>query len=136
MAPAERFDHGEIAMKSIHLALAAALLAAGTSASAQTATDARCLMLSNAFAKQSKEANQQKLAEDSIYFYLGRIAGQPSAAQMKTLFDEQAKTITDANASTLMGDCVKTVLAKVELLQSMATQPQPATKPPAKPQRR
>jgi hypothetical protein len=33
-----------------------------------------------------------------------------------------------------MGDCVKTVLAKVDLLQSMATQQQPAK--PAKPQGR
>jgi hypothetical protein len=116
------------------MALAAALLATGGAAAAQSATDARCIVLATAFANQSKDANQQKLAEDSLYFYLGRIGGQPTAAQMKALLDQQAKTITDANAGTLMGDCVKGVQAKVQLLQALAAQSQPAK--PQQPQGR
>ena len=45
-------------------------------------------------------------------------------AQIKALFDAQAKTITQANAGTLMGDCAKAVQTKVDLLQSLAP-PQP-----------
>jgi hypothetical protein len=120
-------------MKLAPLALAAALLATSTAATAQSATDARCILLANAFAAQSKDTNQRKLAEDSLYFYLGRINGQPTAAQMKSVMDAQAKTLTDANAGTLMGECVKAVQAKVQLLQTLAAQ-QP--KPPANPQGR
>jgi hypothetical protein len=125
-------------MKATRLALAAALLTTGGAAAAQTATDARCILLANAFAGQSKDANQKKVAEDSLYFYLGRIDGQPTAAQMKTVMDAQAKTLTDANAGQLMGECVKAVQAKVQLLQTLAAQSAPPaqTKPPAKPQGR
>ena len=125
-------------MKATRLTLAAALVATSGAATAQTANDARCILLANAFAGQSKDANQKKLAEDSLYFYLGRIDGQPSAAQMKTVMDAQAKTLTDANAGQLMGECVKAVQAKVQLLQTLAAQSAPPaqTKPPANPQGR
>jgi hypothetical protein len=119
-------------MKLTRLALAAGLLASGGAAAAQSAIDARCILLANAFAGQSKDANQQKIAQDTLYFYLGRINGQPTPAQMKAAMDAQAKTITDANSGTLMGDCVKAVQAKVEMLQVLAAQSQP-TKPPANP---
>jgi hypothetical protein len=57
---------------------------------------------------------------------------------MKTVMDAQAKTLTDANAGQLMGECVKAVQAKVQLLQTLAAQSAPPaqTKPPAKPQGR
>ena len=117
-------------MKAFSLALAVAFMTVGSAATAQSAaTDARCIVLATAFANQSKDANQQKIAEDSLYFYLGRLNGQPSTAQFKAMLDAQGKTITDANAGSLMGECVKAVQAKVQLLQSLATPPQPATKP-------
>ena len=115
-------------MKAPHLAIAAALLATSTAATAQSATDTRCILLANAFAQQSKDGQAQKVAEDSLYFYLGRIGGQPTPAQMKAVMDAQAKTLTDANAGSLMGECVKAVQAKVQLLQTLAAQAQP-TKP-------
>ena len=123
-------------MKVSHLALAAALLTTSGAALAQSATDARCIVLASAFASQSKDANQQKLAEDSLYFYLGRVNGQPTTPQFKAALDAQSKTLTDANAGTLMGECVKAVQAKVQLLQTLAAPPTPATKPPANPQGR
>ena len=124
-------------MKLINTFAAVALVASATAASAQSATDARCILLSNVFAGQSKDANQQKVAEDTLYFYLGRISGQPTTAQMKAAMDAQAKTLTDANAGSLMGECVKAVQAKVQLLQTLAAQSQPQqTKPPANPQGR
>jgi len=121
-------------MKVTHLALAAALLTTSGAALAQSATDARCIVLASAFASQSKDANQQKLAEDSLYFYLGRVNGQPTTPQFKAALDAQSKTLTDANAGTLMGECVKAVQAKVQLLQTLAAPP--TTKPPANPQGR
>jgi hypothetical protein len=127
-------------MKLIKTLAAIALIAPAATVSAQSANDARCIVLASAFANQSKEPNQQKVAEDSLYFYLGRISGQPTTAQMKAAMDAQAKTITDATAGTLMGECVKAVQAKVQLLQTLAAQSappsQPTTKPPAKPEGR
>jgi hypothetical protein len=123
-------------MRIITIAIAAALLTTSGAAFAQTATDARCLLLSNAFAKQAKDATARKLAEDSLYFYLGRIPGQPTTAQLKAMFDQQDKTITDANAGAVMGECVNAVRAKVQLLQDVAAQARPATKPPAQPEGR
>ena len=110
--------------------IAAALVATGGTAAAQTATEARCIILSNAFARQAKDADAQKLAEASIYFYLGRIAGNPTPAQMKAVMDQQAKTITEANAGPLMRDCALPVQSKVALLASLNGPPeQPATPP-------
>jgi len=124
-------------MKTTRLAVAAVLLMASTAAAAQSANDARCILLANAFAGDSKDAKQQKIAEDTLYFYLGRIAGQPTAAQMKAAFDQQGKTITDANAGPLMNDCVKPVLAKVQVLQALSTEKAaPQAQPPSKPQGR
>ena len=121
-------------MKIISLTLAAALLASGTAAAAQSASDARCILLANAFAGQSKEANQQKMAEDSLYFYLGRISVQATATQLKTLLDAQAKTINNDNAGALMGECAKAVQAKVQLMETIAAQSRPPQQQqPAKP---
>lgn len=124
------------------IAGAAALLTAAGPAAAQSATDARCILLSNVFASQGKDAEAQKVAEASLYFYLGRMSPSETAAQMKALFDAQSKTITDTNAGALMGECVKAVQGRVQIIQTLAAQAQPpapatpATKPPANPQGR
>jgi len=125
-------------MSVIRIAAAAALLTLSGTAAAQSATEARCIILANIYAKQAPDENAKKLAEASLYFYLGRMTGQPTAAQLKAALDQQAKTLTDATAATQMGECVKPVRDKVLLLQSLSPQ-QPAqqpTKPPAKPEGR
>jgi hypothetical protein len=124
----------EFDMKMIKLAIAASLLATGAGAAAQSATEARCIVLANIFGQQAKDDNAKQLAQASLYFYLGRMTGQPTAAQMKAALDQQAKTLTDANAGQLMGDCVKPVRDKVLLLQAIS--PQQPAKPPAKPEGR
>lgn len=127
-------------MKAAPIALAAALLATSGAAGAQAVNDARCILLSNAFAAEAKDAQAQKLAEASLYFYLGRLSPTETPAQLKTVFDQQSKTITETNAGPLMGDCVKAVQGKVELIQTLAAQAQPAppqtTKPAPQPQGR
>jgi hypothetical protein len=119
-------------MKTLRIAVAASLLATGAAASAQSATDARCILLSSAFAKETSDANAQKLAEASFYFYLGRIAATATSAQLKALFDQQGKTVTDATAGGIMNDCVKDFQSKVQLIQSLAGKPPAPATPPKK----
>ena len=121
-------------MKTLHAALTAALLATGAAASAQTASDAQCIVVANAYASQAKDANAQKIAEASVFFYLGRISNSMTAAQMKALLDAQSKTLNQQNAGPTMQKCAAAVQAKVEMVQAAA--PRPAAKPattPAKP---
>lgn len=113
-------------MKTLSITLASALLATSGTAAAQSATDARCIVLATGFANHGTGANQQKIAEDTLYFYLGRVGGQANSAQFKAALDAQAKTITDANAATQMAQCVTAVKAKVQLLQSLGTAPRRA----------
>lgn len=112
-------------MKPLRIALAAALLATSGAAAAQSANDARCLILSNSLAQTGKTDGDKKIGESSFYFYLGRIGGSATSAQLKTLFEQQAKTITDATAATLMTACANAVGEKVKLVQSAADSAQP-----------
>ena len=120
-------------MNVTRIAFATALLASGGAAVAQSATDAGCILVSNAFAQQSKDPQAQKLAEAAMYFYLGRIGDRETPAQLKALFDAQAKTITDATASTMMNACVKNFQAKMEMMQGIAAQSKPSAPPAKKP---
>lgn len=112
-------------MKALLTLTAAALLTTSGAAVAQSTSDARCIVLSSAYSREAKDANAQKLAEASLYFYLGRISGTTTAAQLKPLLDAQIKGLSDATAPGLMNDCVKGLQAKVQLLESLSPQ-QPA----------
>jgi hypothetical protein len=114
-------------MKVITISIAAALLVSGGAATAQSASDIQCMLLSNVFAKNAKDANAQKTAEAALYFYLGRVSDSATPTQLKTQLDAQGKTITDATAGNLMNNCVKAIQSKVQLLQSLA--PPPHKKP-------
>jgi hypothetical protein len=118
-------------MKLIQISLAGALLMTGGAATAQSATDVGCIIVSNAFAKSAKDENARKTAEATVYFYLGRVRDGATVAQLKALFDQQAKTITDTNAGPMMNACVKGLQTKAELVQSLGGQ-QPAQQPPKK----
>jgi hypothetical protein len=119
-------------MNATRTFIAAALLVSSGAAGAQSASDAQCFILSNAFAAQAKEADAQKAAEASIYFYLGRIRDGATGTQLKSLFDAQAKTITQANASTLLNACIKNVQEKQQLVQSIAPKAQQPAPPPGR----
>ncbi len=118
-------------MKAATIALATALLMTGGTAMAQSASDLQCLIVSNAFAKGATDTNQQKAAEASLYFYLGRVSDK-TAAQLKSLLDAQSKLITDKTAGDTMKKCVQAIETKVQLLQTVAAPAQPAQqqKPP------
>ena len=112
-------------MKAIKILFATGLLVTGGAAAAQTASDAQCILVSNAFANGTKDANQQKAAEASLYFYLGRISNQMTATQLKALLDQQAKTLTEQTAGATMNKCVQAIQTKVQLLQSLSKSAQP-----------
>jgi hypothetical protein len=115
-------------MKAAPIALAAALLLSGAPASAQSANDAGCLLLSNVFAQKAAEPEVKKIAESAFYFYLGRVSDSTTAAQLKSMLDAQGKGITDTTAGTMMKNCVQTMQNRSDLLQSLAT-PAPAQQP-------
>jgi len=120
-------------MKATRIALAAALLLSSEAALAQTAGDAGCIIVSNAFAQSATDPEAKKLAEASLYFYLGRIGDHATAAQLKVLLNQQAKTLTDATAGNVMTACIKALQDKVQLVQSLSPQAKP---PQSKPQGR
>lgn len=117
-------------MKPLTIAIAAVLLGSSGAAAAQSTTDIGCLLISNAFARNTKDANAQKAAEAAAYFYLGRISDRTTAPQLKAMFDSQSKTIDDKTAGAMMNSCVAAIEAKVKLVQSLS----PAA--PQKPQGR
>lgn len=110
-------------MKALKLALAAALLSTGAAASAQSASDIRCLVVSNAFAAQATDTNEKKVAESAIYFYLGRIGDGLTPARLKTLLDTETKALSDKTAGTTMDKCVEAIQAKITMMQSLAPPP-------------
>ena len=116
-------------MKAIQPALAAALLASAGAAAAQTATDAQCLIVSNAFSRGAKDASAQKTAEATLYFYLGRVGDRMTSTQLKTLLDTEIKTITEKTAGETMNKCVQAVQSKVQLLENLTPAAPPAKKP-------
>ena len=123
-------------MKLVRTAVAAALLMASGSAVAQTAKDAGCLLVSNVFAKDNKNADAQRLAQASVYFYLGRIGAGTTAAQLKSMMETQAKTLTDATAGGVMNECIKDFQAKMQLVESLSPAAAPKPQKPQQPQGR
>ena len=117
-------------MKLAHIAIGIALLAPAATAAAQSQSDAKCILVATAFAKSSKDANSQKAAELAYYFYLGRIGDGMSAAQAKTMFDTAGKALTNENAGPTMDACVKTIQARMTLLQSISPPAQSAQPAP------
>jgi hypothetical protein len=107
-------------MKTITFAVAAALLVSGGAATAQTARDAQCIIVANAFAKDAKDPDQKRAAEAAIYFYLGRVGDSMKPAELKTLLDAQSKALTDATAGPTMDKCVAAIQAKIQMMQGLA----------------
>ena len=122
-------------MKALGPLTAIALFTTGGAAAAQTASDAQCIIVSNAYASQAKDAEAKKIAEASVYFYLGRISNTMTVAQLKALLDAQTKTLTQANAGPTMGKCAAAIQAKVEMLKSLSAAAKPAPAKPAQPGR-
>jgi hypothetical protein len=113
-------------MNLVRLAVAAVFLISTKAATAQTATDAGCLILSNAFAQKATDEQVKKMSETAFFFYLGRVADRTTAPQLKALLDQQSKVITDATATGLMKNCLQTLQSRSDLVQSLSS-PTPPT---------
>lgn len=122
-------------MKIFSAAVAAILLTAATAASAQSATDVRCVLLSKGFAVGGPDAQGRQLAQEALYFYMGRVSPSLSEAQLKAQLDQQYKTINDTNDGQLMGECIKNFRAGLERFDAVLGPAKTATKP-AKPEGR
>jgi hypothetical protein len=109
-------------MKPFTIAVAAVLLTSSAAAAAQSASDAECILLSNVFANNTKDPTAQKAAEAALYFYLGRVSDKTTAAQLKALFEAQAKTLDDKTAGPKMNACVQALQTKVKMMQSLSPQ--------------
>lgn len=115
-------------MKLFPMVAAATALAWGTAATAQSSSDARCIVLSSAFARGGPNEQAKQLAQAALNFYLGRVSPTASSAQLKAQFDQQMATINDANDGQLMGECIKNFQAVVSRVDNIAAQSKPATK--------
>lgn len=87
------------------------MAAAAAPASAQSTGDVRCLIVSNLFAKMSKDPKQKAIAEMSKFYYLGRLHGRIAPAQLQAQAVAQAKTLTQANAGPAMTACARQLQA-------------------------
>ena len=108
----------------IRLSLLAVALAVPAAPSfAQNADqDVRCLMASNAFARAEKDAPKRQLAMATGLFYLGRLDGRVSGAQLKAAMVAQAKSLNPTNLPPAMNACVKHFVQTQAMLQSIGKQ--------------
>ena len=116
-------------LKALPMALAAALLASAGTASAQSAGDIRCIVVSNAFASQATDSNEKKVAESALYFYLGRVGDGLTPALLKSLLDTETKGLSEKTAGAEMDKCVAAIQAKIKMMQDLAPPPAAAQKP-------
>ena len=111
------------------LALSAVLLAAvASSASAQTPSDASCLLVSNIFAKQSNDPNQKARAQNVLFYYFGRLDGRYNEPQLKDALKAAGNNLLTAqSAVTLMNTCLRNMETRGKALQAIAMQLQRAS---------
>lgn len=107
---------------TIAFAFASSLLAAAPAA-AQSVADVRCLVLSNAFAQGASKAEAKQAAQSSAFYYLGKIDGRWSDAQLSKALLEQARSIKLASAGGEMQECARRMQASAVKLQSLAPKP-------------
>jgi hypothetical protein len=102
----------------VSAALAALASVAPTQAAAQNmGSDVRCLIVSNLFAKNAKEAKARTLASSVRLFYGGRVSAL-SAAQIQSAVVAQQKQVTSANAGTTMNACAQSMDQALRKIQA------------------
>lgn len=109
---------------------AALIVAVGASpASAQSvADDARCLLLSNIFAKANKEEAGRRTASQSQMYYLGRLDGRASATAIAAGLRAQAASVDPKTSGAQMGACAARVGRAQQALQAAVTAGNPRAK--------
>lgn len=111
-----------LSSKFIGLAAAALVLGTASPAAAQQVSDVRCLLVTNLFAKNAKDAKARQAAEASKFFYLGRINGRLNATQLKSQALAASKTLNAKNASQVMTACAQQVQTASNSIQATMKQ--------------
>jgi hypothetical protein len=110
-------------LRSLMVIAAASTALISSPSLAQSATDARCLVLSYAFARSGSTPDVKKAAQSTALFYLGKIDGRFSDAQLRATLVEQQKTIVVAKAGPDMQGCVRRMQESEKKLQAAAPPP-------------
>lgn len=109
-------------MRTIGIFIALAAIAAP--AAAQTVNDdARCLLVSSAYARSAKDPKARQVAQATSAFYLGRVDGRYPAPALKTALAAQEKQLTVAGAPAAMNACAARVGQVEARLQALAPAP-------------
>jgi hypothetical protein len=119
----------------IGAALAATWLAAPVAAQSVD-DDVRCMLASNYFAHAAKDPQQQKIAQASAAFYLGRLDARISNQQLVSAEMAQAKSMTKDSLGPIMNNCAKRLIQKGIAQRALSGPPPSATgksAPPARP---
>ena len=114
-------------LRKIFLVAAGSGVLVTTPCLAQSTGDVRCLLLSNAFAQGANTPEAKKAGQSGALFYLGKIDGRWTDAQLRAAIAQQQKTITADKAGPEMQVCMKLVEASFKKLQAAA--PPPTKKP-------
>ena len=99
---------------------AAALVLTGAPAAAQGANeDVKCLLASNLFVKNEKDAAKRQVAVFSSYYYLGRVDARLTGAQLSAALKATAPTITPQTAGPTMTACAKRLQSATMAIQTI-----------------
>ncbi len=101
------------------------IMAAAPLAAQSVDDDARCALASNVFSKVEKAPAKKQLATLASFFYLGRLDGRLSPAQIRSALLAQGKLMKQADLGTTMTACAKRLQATNTALQGPAAQAQP-----------
>lgn len=112
-------------MRRLPILPAAALLAAAAGAplSAQdAASDVKCFMASNVFAKAAPDDKGKEAAIRTRFYYLGRVEVRLTPAQLKAALAAQGKSFDMATAATTMNACVERLDASARSVQAIGAE--------------
>lgn len=102
--------------------IALALCTFAAPALAQSAaSDVRCMLVSNVFAKNDKNPQAKQIASAAGLFYSGRVSALPKATIQSALAAE-VKELTPANAAPAMTSCAQRMSQALQQLQTLGTE--------------
>jgi hypothetical protein len=110
------------------IATTALLITPSMSVAQTVADDAKCLLVSNTYARTSTTQEARVIAGSTAAFYLGRIDGRVSPAALKAALAAQQRLLTATNGPAIMKACTER-LGQVERTVSAMARP---ANPPAR----
>ncbi|GAA3894577.1 hypothetical protein GCM10022276_12150 [Sphingomonas limnosediminicola] len=121
------FSRTLIAAASLTVAVASPALSVEMQASQvaprpPATTTINCLLVSNAYARSETNPKAKVVAQQTFYFYLGRLDPRISSQQLKIELQRTAGVVKAASAVPLMNACAQEVQAKGRMLQSVGEQ--------------